>query len=85
VRECSDVALLAGSVTAILKARDSNRVAILPGFQNTNCLEDRVRYVELFADLSVRVMQLTHNNQNELGGSCYEENDSGHARFGREK
>lgn len=69
-RECSDVVLLAGSVADILKARDSNRVAILPGFQNTNCLEDRIRYVELYADLGVRVMQLTYNNQNELGGSC---------------
>jgi membrane dipeptidase len=83
-RECSDVMLLAGSVGDILEARDSNRVAMLPGFQNTNCLEGRIRYVELFADLGVRVMQLTYNNQNELGASCYEENDSGLARFGKE-
>lgn len=84
VRACSDIALLAGSAADIVKARETNRVAILPGFQNTNCLEDRIRYVELFADLGVRVLQLTYNNQNELGGSCYEENDSGLARFGRE-
>ena len=55
-----------------------------PGFQNTNCLEDRIRYVELFAELGVQGMQLTYNNQNELGGSCYEEVDGGLARFGRE-
>ena len=83
-RECSDIVLLAGSTADILKAHETNRVAILPGFQNTNCLEDRIRYVELFADLGIRVMQLTYNNQNELGGSCYEESDSGLARFGRE-
>jgi membrane dipeptidase len=83
-RECSDVMLLADSVADILTARDSNRVAVLPGFQNTNCLEGRIRYVELFADLGVRVMQLTYNNQNELGASCYEESDSGLARFGKE-
>lgn len=82
--ECSDVVLLARSTADIRKAHESQRVALLPGFQNTNCLEERIRYVELFADLGVRVMQLTYNNQNELGGSCYEDSDSGLARFGRE-
>jgi membrane dipeptidase len=32
----------------------------------------RIRLVEMFAELGVRVVQLTYNNQNELGGSCYE-------------
>jgi len=84
VRSCADIALLARSAADIEKAHATNKLAILPGFQNTNCLEDRIRYVELFADLGIRVLQLTYNNQNELGGSCYEENDSGLARFGRE-
>ena len=56
----------------------------LAGFQNTDCLESRIAFVELFADLGVRVMQLTYNNQNSVGGSCYEAKDSGLARFGRE-
>src|SRR5579863_3605576 len=47
-RNCSDVVLLAGSSADILEAAETNRVAILLGFQNTNCLEDRIRYVELF-------------------------------------
>jgi microsomal dipeptidase-like Zn-dependent dipeptidase len=54
------------------------------GFQNSNLLEGRIRFVELFAELGVRVLQLTYNNQNELAGSCYETEDSGLARFGRE-
>lgn len=64
-------------------ARDG-KVGILLGYQNTNLLEDRIRFVELFADMGVRVLQLTYNNQNELGGSCYEDEDSGLSRFGRE-
>lgn len=84
IRDCADLVVLAGSVADIRAAHESKRLAILPGFQNTNCLENRIRYVDLFADLGIRVMQLTYNNQNELGGSCYEENDSGLARFGRE-
>jgi membrane dipeptidase len=83
-RECADVVLIARSTADILKAHESDRVALLLGFQNSNCLEGRIRYVELFAELGVRVMQLTYNNQNELGGSCYEEVDGGLSRFGRE-
>jgi microsomal dipeptidase-like Zn-dependent dipeptidase len=40
--------------------------------------------VELFAELGVRCVQLTYNNQNCYAGSCYEAEDSGLARFGRE-
>ena len=54
------------------------------GFQNADLFEGRIRFVELFAELGVRVIQLTYNNQNELGGSCYEDDDSGLSRFGRE-
>ena len=83
-REHFDLILLARLTADILKAHETKRVAILPGFQNSNCLEGRIRYVELFAELGIRVMQLTYNNQNELGGSCYEEVDGGLSRFGRE-
>ncbi|MFV0475358.1 MAG: membrane dipeptidase [Pikeienuella sp.] len=62
----------------------AGKLAVLLGFQNTNLLDDRIRFVELFADLGVRVLQVTYNNQNELGGSCYEDEDSGLSRFGRE-
>ena len=83
-RDCADVMTIARSTADILAAHETGRVAVLLGYQNTNCLEDRIRYVELYADLGIRVMQLTYNNQNELGGSCYEEADSGLARFGKD-
>jgi microsomal dipeptidase-like Zn-dependent dipeptidase len=83
-RECADVMLIARKAQDILDAHASNRIAVLLGFQNVNLLEGRVRFVELFADLGVRVLQLTYNNQNEAGGSCYEAVDSGLARFGKE-
>ena len=34
--------------------------------------------------MGIRVVQLTYNNQNDFGGSCYEAEDSGLSRFGRE-
>ncbi|MGF7162420.1 microsomal dipeptidase-like Zn-dependent dipeptidase [Rhodoligotrophos appendicifer] len=62
----------------------SGRCALIVGYQNTNALAGRLRFAEMFAEMGVRVMQLTYNNQNEYGGSCYEPNDSGISRAGRE-
>jgi len=75
------IARTAGDMESIVA---SGRVAALLGFQNATLLDSRIGFVELFADLGVRVIQLTYNNQNDLGASCYEAHDSGLARFGRE-
>ena len=40
--------------------------------------------MQIFHELGVRFMQLTYNNQSVLGGGCYEAEDSGLTRFGRE-
>lgn len=84
IRAMPDLAAIARTAADIERAAADGRVAVLFGFQNSTLFEGRIRFVELFADLGVRVVQLTYNNQNELGGSCYEIEDSGLARFGRE-
>jgi membrane dipeptidase len=84
IRDSSDLASVATTAEGIKSLRSSGRVAILLGFQNSDLFEDRIRYIELFADLGVRVIQLTYNNQNALGSGCYEPSDGGLARFGRE-
>lgn len=83
-RENADIILIARTAADIERAERENKLAIVLGYQNSNLFEDRIAYVEFFAELGVRVVQLTYNNQNELGGSCYEEIDSGLARFGRD-
>lgn len=83
-RENSDLIRIVRKADDIRQCIEEGKLGILLGFQNTNLLEDRIRFVELFADMGVRVLQLTYNNQNELAGSCYEEEDSGLSRFGRE-
>jgi microsomal dipeptidase-like Zn-dependent dipeptidase len=83
-RENGDLIAIARSVADIDRAMASGKTAILLGAQNAELFEGRVRFVELFADLGVRVVQLTYNNQNEYGGSCYEAEDSGLSRAGRE-
>jgi len=84
VRENSDVASIALTVDDIEQANRAGKLAIVLGSQNTNLLNGHIRFVELFADMGLRVIQLTYNNQNSLAGSCYEQEDSGLARFGRE-
>lgn len=79
----SDLMVLASGVDDIIAARDSNRVAILMGFQNTSPFADDYQLVEVFHRLGVRIAQLTYNIQNLVGGSCYEPEDSGLSRFGR--
>ncbi len=84
VRDNADVAEIGTTAHDIARIGAEGKVAVILGFQNANLFEGRIRLVEMFAELGVRVVQLTYNNQNELGGSCYEEHDSGLARFGKE-
>lgn len=84
IRENSDIAAIALTPDDIVAAAKAGKIAAIMGFQNSNLFAGRIRLVEMFAELGVRVVQLTYNNQNELAGSCYEAEDSGLSRFGRE-
>jgi len=83
VNQNSDLIFLAESPTDIQRARTQNRIAIFLGFQNTSPFEDDYRLVETFHRLGVRIAQLTYNNQNLIGGGCFEPHDSGLTRYGR--
>ncbi|MBX3550930.1 MAG: dipeptidase [Pseudolabrys sp.] len=83
-RENADVMGIAYNAAQIEAIHKSGRIAVLLGFQNATLFDSRIRFVELFADMGVRCVQLTYNNQNDYGGSCYEAEDSGLSRFGRE-
>ena len=68
----------------IEKANQENRTAIFFGFQNCSPIEDDINLVESVHDLGAIFMQLTYNNQSLLATGCYESNDSGVTRMGRE-
>ncbi len=65
-------------------ARETSRTAIFFGLQNPSPIEDDIRLVEILHTLGVRFMQLTYNNQSLLGTGCYENNDCGITRMGKE-
>lgn len=67
----------------ILTAKRLGKIGIILGTQNTSALEDELALVSVFNQLGVKIMQLTYNNQNLIGSSCYEERDSGLSRFGK--
>ena len=65
-------------------ARATGRTAIFFGFQNPAPIEDDIGLVEIVHTLGARFMQLTYNNQSLLATGCYESEDSGITRMGRQ-
>jgi len=65
-------------------ARQTGRTAVFFGSQNPSCIEDDIGLVEVLHRLGLRFMQLTYNNQSLLATGCYEDNDTGLTRMGRE-
>ncbi|MDR9484416.1 MAG: membrane dipeptidase [Sediminimonas sp.] len=68
----------------IARARDTGRTAIFFGSQNPSCIEDDIGLVEVLHRLGMRIMQLSYNNQSLLATGCYEKDDTGLTRMGRE-
>lgn len=66
------------------RARATGRTAIFFGFQNPSPIEDDIGLVEILHDLGARFMQLTYNNQSLLATGCYETDDTGITRMGRQ-
>lgn len=65
-------------------ARETGRTAIFFGFQNPSPIEDDVGLVEITHSLGARFMQLSYNNQSLLATGCYEAEDPGITRMGRQ-
>ncbi|PWJ20430.1 membrane dipeptidase [Jannaschia seohaensis] len=79
-----DLILHARDVSDIDRARETGRTGILFGFQNPSPIEDDIGLLQVWRDLGARVMQLTYNNQSLLASGCYEDDDTGLTRMGRE-
>ena len=68
----------------ILRARAVRRIGVIFGFQNAAMLGEDASRVEIFADLGVRVIQLTYNPANRLGDGSAAPGNRGLTPFGRE-
>ncbi|MHC8508344.1 MAG: membrane dipeptidase [Rhodospirillales bacterium] len=65
-------------------AHQSGRTAVIFGFQNCSPIEDDIGLVEICHQLGARFMQLSYNNQSLLATGCYEAEDPGVTRMGRQ-
>lgn len=65
-------------------AQETGRTAIFFGFQNPSPIEDDIGLVEICHQLGIRFMQLTYNNQSLLATGCYEDDDTGLTRMGKQ-
>jgi membrane dipeptidase len=68
----------------VRRAKTEGRTAIFFGFQNPSPIEDDIGLVEIWHSLGARFMQLTYNNQSLLATGCYEAEDPGVTRMGRQ-
>ena len=68
----------------ILTAKRENKIGIIFGFQNAASVGDRVERIETFANLGVRIIQLTYNGRNQVGDGCTVQENRGLTPFGHE-
>ena len=80
----SDLIIPGRTAADVDVARETGRTAIIFGFQNPSPMEADIDLVEILHTLGARFMQLTYNNQSLLATGCYEEDDTGVTRMGRE-
>ncbi|AMG75867.1 dipeptidase [Sphingopyxis granuli] len=72
------------SAADIRRAGAERKIGILYGFQNGAMLGDDASRVDLFADMGVRIFQLTYNPANRLGDGAMAPENRGLTPFGRE-
>ncbi len=76
--------LKVGTGEDLAAARRDGRIGVIYGFQNTEMLGTDVAAVDHFADLGVRVIQLTYNGRNAVGCGATVPDDDGLSAFGAE-
>lgn len=81
-RQNADIVRIVHTVDDMQTAVDDDVLGIVLGFQNSSMLGDDPEMAGIFADVGIRVIQLTYNIANHLGSSCWEPHDGGLTRVG---
>lgn len=82
--QLSDLIVPVYAVEDIKMAKQQGKVGILLGAQNCSPIDDEIGLVSVMRRQGLLIMQLTYNNQSLLATGCYEQNDTGITRFGRQ-
>ena len=81
-RNNADVMRIVTNVDEMHAAVGDDVLGLVLGFQNSSMLGDDPELAQIFADVGIRVVQLTYNIANHLGSSCWEPTDGGLTRAG---
>jgi membrane dipeptidase len=84
VRENPNDVMKIYTAADILAARDLGKIGLIYGFQNATMVGNDASRVDVFADLGVRVIQLTYNPANQLGDGSMAPENRGLTPFGRD-
>jgi membrane dipeptidase len=68
----------------MLRARRENRIGVILGFQNAAMVGNDATRIDIFADMGIRVIQLTYNPPNQIGDGSIAPDNRGLTPFGRE-
>jgi membrane dipeptidase len=68
----------------IARAKAQKKIGVIYGFQNAAMMGQDARRVDIFANMGVRVIQLTYNNANQLGDGSMAPENRGLTKFGHE-
>jgi len=80
----SDLIMPIMSMADVQLAKSMGKVGIFFGAQNCSPIDDEIGLIEVMRKQGLLIMQLTYNNQSLLATGCYEKNDSGITRFGKQ-
>jgi len=72
------------SAADVRNAQAAGKTGIVFGAQNCSPIEDDIGLIPVLHELGLRFMQLSYNNQSLLATGCYETEDPGITRMGRE-
>ena len=72
------------SVADLRSAKETGRLGLILGFQDSVPVEDDLTRMDDFYDLGVRIIQLTYNLTNKIGAGSLVPNDSGLTELGAE-
>ncbi|MEA2529256.1 MAG: rane dipeptidase [Thermomicrobiales bacterium] len=79
-----DEILIIRTVEDLRTAKREGKIGIILTTQGLASIGTNTRYIWVYRELGVRVMQLTYNEHNALGSGCREPNDQGLTRFGQQ-
>lgn len=65
-------------------AKETKRMGLIFGLQDTSMLEGDLKRLSMFYDLGIRIAQPTYNRRNLMGDGCLETSDGGLSRLGHE-